>query len=402
MNKIWLILRNEYLRHARKKSFLFGILSMPFFVGLIALIGVVSVWLEYNNLPVGYLDPAQLIVEPSQVPVEEKKLFKPVAAVPFENEESAKAALQSGEIQAYFVLSENYMASGEATMVSSTETGSNVESDFGEFLAYNLVKDKPPQIAERLSEGNNLIIRSPDGSREMAIDDWMSIIMPILAGVLFVIAVNTSGNYLLQAVVEEKENRTMEIIVTSVSPGQLMAGKVIGNLLLGLTQLATWILFGVIAIKVFPSIIPIEQMPKIDTSNLLLIIATFFPAFVMVSAAMGAVGATATEAREAQQITGWFTIPILIPLWFANTIMLNPNGPISVAMSLIPITAPIALPMRAVFTTIPVWQIILAISLLYILAIFALWLSGRIFRLGMLRYGKRVRFREAFSQGGSK
>lgn len=400
MKKIWLILRNEYLRHARKKSFLFGILSMPFFIGLMALVGFVSVWMEYNDAPIGYVDPNQDITNPLQVPVKEKKLLKPANVIPFENETDARTALQNEEIQAFFVLSDNYMASGEAAMVSTSETGSKSESDFGDFLAYNLVKDKPPQLAERLIDGSNLIIRSLDGSREMAVDDWMSIIMPILAGVLFIIAVNTSGNYLLQAVVEEKENRTMEIIVTSVSPGQLMAGKVIGNLLLGLTQLTTWILFAVLAIKIFPSIIPIDQIPRIDTSNLVLIIATFFPAFVMVAAAMGAVGATATEAREAQQITGWFTIPILIPLWFANTIMMNPNGPISVAMSLIPVTAPIALPMRAVFTTIPAWQIILAITLLYILAVFALWLSGRIFRLGMLRYGKRVRFREAFSQGG--
>lgn len=400
MKKIWLILRNEYLRHARKKSFLFGILSMPFFIGLMAMVGFVSVWMEYNDAPIGYVDPNQDITNPLQVPVKEKKLLKPANVIRFENETDARTALQNEEIQAFFVLSDNYMASGEAAMVSTSETGSNAESDFGDFLAYNLVKDKPPQLAERLIDGSNLIIRSLDGSREMAVDDWMSIIMPILAGVLFIIAVNTSGNYLLQAVVEEKENRTMEIIVTSVSPGQLMAGKVIGNLLLGLTQLTTWILFAVLAIKIFPSIIPIDQIPRIDTSNLVLIIATFFPAFVMVAAAMGAVGATATEAREAQQITGWFTIPILIPLWFANTIMMNPNGPISVAMSLIPVTAPIALPMRAVFTTIPAWQIILAITLLYILAVFALWLSGRIFRLGMLRYGKRVRFREAFSQGG--
>ncbi len=400
MRKTWLIFRNEYLRHVRKKGFLFGVLSMPFFIAFIALIGVVSVWLEYNKTPVGYVDTAQLIINPSQAPVKENKLFEPVEVIPFTNEEIAKAALQNAEIQAYFVLSENYMASGEVTMVSSSETGSNAERDFGDFMTYNLVKEKPPLVAKRLSEGNNLIIRSLDGSREMAVDDWMSVLLPILAGVLFVIAVNTSGNYLLQAVVEEKENRTMEIIVTSVSPGQLMAGKVIGNLLVGLTQLATWIIFAIIAINILPTFIPIEQMPGIDTSNLTLIIATFLPAFVMVSAAMGAVGATATEAREAQQITGWFSIPIVFPLWFTNAIMFNPNGALSVAMSLIPITAPIALPLRAVFTPIPTWQIILAISLLYILAIFAIWLSGRIFRLGMLRYGKRVRFREAFSHGG--
>ena len=124
MRKTWLVFRNEYLRHVRKKGFLFGVLSMPFFIAFIALIGVVSVWLEYNKAPVGYVDPAQLIINPSQAPVKENKLFEPVKVIPFTNEEIAKAALQNAEIQAYFVLSQNYMASGEVTMVSSSETGS--------------------------------------------------------------------------------------------------------------------------------------------------------------------------------------------------------------------------------------------------------------------------------------
>lgn len=400
MNKAWLVFRNEYLNHVRRKGFIFGILSMPLFVGLMVLIGFVSVWLEYNQAPVGYIDPNRVIVDAQQVPQEKNKLLKPVNSIPFTTEADAKSSLLNGEIQAYFLLSENYLNSGEVTMVTTAETGSNAESNFGEFLAFNLVKDQPQQLAERLRDGPNLIIRSLDGSREMASNDWFSLLLPLLAGVLFVIAVNISGNYLLQAVVEEKENRTMEIIVTSISPGELMAGKVLGNLLVGLTQLATWIIFALIALKFVPSVIPLEFSPRIEPASLILIIATFLPAFVMIAAAMGAVGATASEAREAQQITGWFTIPIVIPLWFTNAIMFNPNGALSVGMSLFPITAPIALPLRAAFTTVPLWQMILSITLLCLLAAFALWLSGRIFRLGMLRYGKRVRLREAFTRSG--
>jgi ABC-2 type transport system permease protein len=130
----------------------------------------------------------------------------------------------------------------------------------------------------------------------------------------------------------------------------------------------------------------------------LLMIGTLLPAFVMIAAAMGAVGATATEAREAQQIAGWFTMPIVVPLWFVSAIIFNPNGALAVGMSLFPLTAPIALPLRAVFTTVPPWQIIFTITFLCLLAGFALWLSGRIFRLGMLRYGKRVSLSEAFKR----
>jgi len=229
-------------------------------------------------------------------------------------------------------------------------------------------------------------------------ENWLSIMLPVLAGVLFIIAVNISGGYLLQAVVEEKENRTMEILVTSVSPDQLMTGKILGDLLVGLTQLVVWIIFAVIALRFLPLFIPMGEVPKIEFSYLLLIAATMLPSFVMVSAAMGAIGATATESREAQQVAGWFTLPIMIPLWFITTIMFNPNGPLAVGMSLFPLTAPIAMPLRAMFTTVPAWQIILVIAALILLAILSLWLSGRVFRLGMLRYGKRVRLREAFER----
>jgi ABC-2 type transport system permease protein len=396
MKKFWLIFANEYKRHVLKKSFIFGVLSMPLFLVLIIGISMLSVWLQFNDAPMGYVDANHLLSDAVQVPEKKSKIFPVAQAVPFEDEASAKAALENGSIQTYFILSENYLSTGEVTMVKNSKTGTNASSDFGDFLVYNLVSDLPDQTAFRLSEGNNLIVRSLEGTRETGADNWMAIILPVLAGVLFLIAVNISGNYLLQAVVEEKENRTMEILVTSVSPTQLMAGKVVGNMLVGLTQLVVWVVFAVIAIKVAPSFIPDLQIPSIETSYLLLMVATLIPSFVMVAAAMGAIGATATESREAQQIASWFTIPIMIPLWFISSIMLKPNGALSVGMSLFPLTAPIALPLRAVFTDIPAWQIIMTLGLLSILAIFSVWLSGRIFRLGMLRYGKRVRLSEAF------
>lgn len=398
MRKTWLIFVHEYKRHVMKKSFLFGILSMPLFIGVMIFVGFLTAWLDYNNAPVGYVDPYGILTSSKQVPAAKMDIFPNVEVLPMDSEESARSAMDSQVIQAYFIIPENYLATGEVTMIKNDKTGENVSDDFGEFLVYNLIQDKPVQVINRLTEGSNLIIRSLDGSREMSENNWLSIMLPVLSGVLFMIAVNISGGYLLQAVVEEKENRTMEIIVTSVSPDQLMTGKILGDLLVGLTQLAVWIIFVVIALQLVPTFIPMVEIPKIELSYLLLIIATLLPAFVMISAAMGAIGATATESREAQQIAGWFTIPIMVPLWFITAIMLNPNGPISVGLSLFPLTAPIALPLRAMFTTVPAWQIVLVIVVLILLAIFSLWLSARVFRLGMLRFGKRVRLREAFGQ----
>jgi ABC-2 type transport system permease protein len=396
MRKFWLIFWHEYKRHVMRKRFIIAILSMPFFVGVLILIGFLSVWLQSNNKPVGYVDQFRILVDPQPVPVQDKKIFKPISVYAFADEASARLSLEKSEIQAYFILPENYLPTGEVTMVTLSKPGSNASGDFGNFLAYNLLAGQPETTIKRLTKGNNLIIRSLDSTRELGADNWMVVILPILAGVLFLISVNISGGYLLQSVVEEKENRTMEILVTSVSPTQLMAGKVIGNLLVGLTQLVIWIIFTIIAVNIAPIFFPEIKPPPFDFSYVLLLAGTLLPAFVMVAAAMGAVGATASEMREAQQLTGWFTLPIVIPFWFITPIMFDPNGALSVGLSIFPLTAPIALPLRAVFTTIPGWQIALTILLLCILAVFAIWLAGRVFRLGMLRYGKRISLKEAF------
>jgi ABC-2 type transport system permease protein len=125
--------------------------------------------------------------------------------------------------------------------------------------------------------------------------------------------------------------------------------------------------------------------------------AIMLPAFVMVAALMTAVGATVTESREAQQVSGLFILPMVAPYWFIPVIMSHPNSPLSVALSIFPLTAPVTLPMRVFFTVVPAWQIILTIFVLVATALGALWLAGKVFRMGMLRYGKRLSLREMFS-----
>jgi len=400
MSKFWLIFKQEYKRHVFRKRFLFAILSVPLFIGVIALVGLLSVWLQYNRQPAGYVDAYQVLSNP--VPVPQKgsgsTLFPTVEFIAYPDEAAASTALNSGSIQGYFVLSADYLKNGSVTFVKSSKTGSNVEDDFSSFLSYNLLANSSKAVATRLSEGNNLIVRSADGSRELSPDNWLAILLPFAAGLLFFIAVNISGGYLLQAVVEEKENRTMEIIITSVSPTELMAGKILADLLIGLTQLAIWVFFVITAVQFVPSLADMSGSASIDMASILLMVSIFLPAFIMVAAAMGAVGATASEVHEAQQIAGLFTLPLIIPFWFVTPIMLNPNGAIATFLSMFPLTAPISMPLRFVFTNVPVWQIAVTIAALCLLAVLAVWAAGKIFRLGMLRYGKRLSFRELFQK----
>jgi ABC-2 type transport system permease protein len=139
---------------------------------------------------------------------------------------------------------------------------------------------------------------------------------------------------------------------------------------------------------------------NLGLSNFWLALVVIFPAFVLISALMAAVGATVTEAREGQQVTGLITLPVMLPIILFGVILNSPNGLLAVILSLFPLTAPLTIIMRASLTTIPTWQIVLSVTLLVLSAIGALWLAGRIFRVGMLRYGKRVRLREIFTATG--
>ena len=402
MNKIWIVFKYEYWRHVKKKRFILAVLSLPFFIALMIGVGLLSAFFAVNDQPVGYVDQAGLFSQASMPPEKSPIPFrKPIKIISYANESDARTALEGDLLQAVFVISPDYIESGSVQMISQKAPDSSAISTFRDFLQFNLLKNTSPDIKNRVLKGANFEVQATQGDQKSTEGNILGIILPFVAGFMFMLAINISGGYLLQAVVEEKENRTMEIIITSISPSQLMTGKVLGNLSVGLTQLVIWLIFGAVGVGFVMRLFPELQSSQLDTGFLLLMVLTFLPAFVMVAAMMAALGATATEAREAQQIAGIFTIPIAIPFWFVSLLITNPNSPFSIFLSVFPFTAPVSLPLRAAFTTIPTWQVVLTISLLIMFAIAALWLAGRAFRMGMLRYGKRLSLKELFQKAGA-
>ena len=398
MRKFWLVASHEYSRQVLRRRFLVALLSFPLIGLLVVGVIYIEITAQSNYTPIGYVADPQIFPDFQTPPPDSSSPFSSVKIITFTSEADARAALDAGQIQVYYIPDPNYMQNGQVRAVSLTPPGDNAKSDFERALRYNLLRNTPADIANRLVAGSNVTVRTPDGSREMQMNNYMVIILPLLVGILFMIAINISGGYLMHAVVEEKENRTMEVIVTSISPNQLIAAKTIGNLAVGLTQLVIWILFVLILLPIVAHFVPDLGNSSIDPTSILLMAAVFLPAFIMVGALMATVGATATESREAQQIAGLFSIPIVAPYWFVSVIMISPNSPLSVGMSLFPLTAPVTLPLRAAFTTIPVWQTATTIGLLIVCALGALWIAGRAFRLGMLRYGKRLALKEIFSR----
>lgn len=393
MVKFWRVGLYEYLRHVKRRRFLLTLLSMPLFFGLLIAVSVFASTAALDKRPVGFVNQSpDLLIDPSA----QTRYSSQVIA--FSNEDEAASALSAGEIQGAYIIEPDYLQTGRVRLLSQEQVANDVQSAFRRFLRASLLVGQPSDVSRRLLEGDSLIIRSADESRQFSQDQWLGILLPILSGVLFIVAVNVSGGYLLQAVVEEKENRTIEIIITSVSPNQLMAGKIVGNLSVGLTQLLVWMLFALAGLLLIVFVLPMGQNLTFDSGVFGLTLITLLPAFILVAALMAMIGATVTESREAQQVAGLFTLPIVVPFWFITPIMLNPNSPLAIGLSLFPLTAPISLPLRAAFTNLPAWQIALSLCLLVASAFGAVWLAGRAFRLGMLRYGKRLSWKELFGK----
>jgi ABC-2 type transport system permease protein len=398
MNKLRQVAWHEYQRHVFTRRFvLVGLLSVPMVV--LVLVGLIFLIfsLEINTTPVGYVDSSGLLANPVPAPTPEWP-DKPVPMLPFVSEADARAALAAGRIQSYYVLPADYLDTGQLTVVHLDPIKSSPRSQFYDFLTANLLKSTDPVIANRLVKGTEIIVQSPDGSRSISSKNWFNVLIPIVAGIAFIIAMFSTGGYLMQAVVEEKENRTMEVIITSVSPNQLITGKIIGDIAVGLSQIILWLVFIVLPILVFRNKLTFLKEIQVGPQTLLLVIFVMFPAFILVSAMMAAIGATVSEAREGQQMVGMISLPIWIPYMLTSLLMSNPNSPLAVGLSLFPLTAPLTMLMRDGLTILPAWQIALSSAILVVSAIAMIWLAGRAFRLGMLRYGKRLKLREIFSR----
>lgn len=399
MNKFWLVCRYEYLRHVRRKRFIFALLSMPAMILLMVGAGFLAVWVQYDKTPIGLVDPSGILANPQPAPVKPGELLPDPEIRPYADEKAAQQGLDAKEIQGYFVLEPSYPEDGSARFITTGKLKSDTETAIRNYLYFNLVKDQPKQTRERLMQGPVIEVRALEGGRRSGVNDFLSIVLPLIVGVLFLMVINTSGSYLVGALVEEKENRTMEIMVTSVSPNELMAGKVIGNLAVGLTELLVWVGLGFIGISIARGNLTAAQELNLDTGFLWLSFFTLVPGFIMVAGLMATAGVTTTDSREAQQIAGLFMLPVVVPFWLLVPLMQSPNSPLAVGLSLFPLTAPVTLPLRASFTQVPDWQIGLSLSILALGAIGAVWLAARAFRLGMLRYGKKLPWREIFGRG---
>lgn len=250
------------------------------------------------------------------------------------------------------------------------------------------------QHLDRIEAGSQISLQSLDGSQSSDGTGWHRIIVPILIGILYLILVMSCGGYLLQSLVEEKQNRTMEIMITSMTPNQLMIGKIIGNLGVGFTQILVWGVILLIGLLVFRDRVPFLSDLNLAPGYLAISFSLLILSFVVAAGLLAIIGATMSTMEEGQSINSLLIIPTLLPFYFFQTFFTNPDGTIPRILSYFPLSAPLSLSLRMAFMTVPSWEIVMVFAILVVSIILVFWLSGKAFRRGLLEYGKKLKLRD--------
>jgi ABC-2 type transport system permease protein len=400
MNKLWRVAAYEYQRNVFKRSFLLTLLSVPFMMTLSIGMGFVIETATDDDRPLGYVDEAGVLAQAIPAPTV-SDFDDPVELIAFSTEGAARAALEAGALQAYYVLPANYPATRQVRLVSVGEPGDNARRQFFDFLQINLLAGWPSEVAYRAAAGTEVTVRSLDGRREVPPGGpTFGLLMPLFITIAFLVLILLSSGYLLSALAEEKENRTIEILATSVAPLQLAAGKVLGIVAISLTLAAAWAAVVALGVGAAASAgIGWFQDTHLDWGLVLTTLVIAVPAYVLTAALMMALGASVATAQEGQTLSTVFIGLHIVPVYLGLAFLNQPHGPAAVALSLLPFTALMTVAMRSLFAVVPAWQLAASACVQTLCALGAVWLAGRAYRLGLLRTGQRLGWSSLFAAG---
>jgi ABC-2 type transport system permease protein len=265
-------------------------------------------------------------------------------------------------------------------------------------------------------------IQNFSGERTSKMSNYIKMFFGGAAGYLLMMFIIIYGNMVMRSVIEEKTNRIIEIIVSSVKPIQLMMGKVLGTSLAGITQFTIWVLlasvlaitsFYVLGIDIFTvqksQLETVEQIAQPEITQLVMDVLNlpilslviffliyFIGGYFLYSAIYAAIGAAVDSETDTQQ----FMFPVILPLMLGIyvgffSVIENPHGSVSTIFSMIPLTSPIVMLMRIPFG-VPWWELAISIAILIITNFGVIWLAAKIYRVGILMYGKKASYKELF------
>ena len=323
---------------------------------------------------------------------------------PYADQEVATAELLEGDMDRLFVFPADYLETGIVVEVREERAGLIGTGGRGgalrRFVVENLFAAQVgPERLERIVTPYHLVVDevSESGAPADEGDAPGDTVVFIAASVLLLVSAFTASGYLLQGLTEEKENRIMEVLLSSIKPEHLMFGKLIGLGAAGLLQMAVWTVAGVAFLLVLGLIVdlPIELSSELAPSpgKLLVAFAYFLLGYAFIGTLLAAIGAVTTNQRQAGNITAFVIVPAIAPMWFMFVLLQDPEGTLARVLSFVPITAPVTSLMRLSLGGMDGLDVLLSLVVLTLSVALAVWLTARLFRAYLLVYGQQPSMR---------
>lgn len=392
MNKIWLIAWNTYRTRVRTGSFLFITFALPVLMIVAVFFSISSVIGNRDVTSIGYIDQTGQLANVNQVEIE----YEVLSVIQFPTTEDASAAVLSGDIGGYLLVPDGYFDGEPVVYYGEEPPGEILRSVLNAFMRKALLPGESPFIFERLEEPAVITYVSLESGKEVTegIGLVVRMVIPMALAILFSFAVMFTTGQMGSAVVREKEQRAMEIIITSLRAMELVAGKVFGMSLLVLTQFSIWALGGIAAVF-------IALRGGLDLQNLLIPweallwgAALLIPGYLLFAVLGAGLGIIAGDSQQAQQLAGIFGLVGFVPVWMVSIWLNDPNGTAAVFLTLFPLTGPSVALMRMAFGEVPLWQLFTSLAIVLISLVLCTLIVSRIFRAAMLIYGKTLRPRQ--------
>lgn len=398
-NKTWLVFNNEFLNAFFRKSYLLTLILIPLtsFIVLLVISGLqkssgVDASQMINELFIpgneetmeGFIDQSGLI---KTIPADLAS-----SLVRFETEEDAKSSITKGEISAYYIIPVDFLEEGDITYVRPDYNpmgGITQSGIINSLIAYNLV-DGNVELSYRVQ--NPLNVKEIDLSNSVQREDsnMLTFFLPYAVTFLFYITILTSSSLLLNSISNEKQNRVLEILMTSVTPMQILTGKIIALGLTGLLQTFIWSAAGLLLLRFSGKAFSLSSAFQLPASILLWGILFFLLGYAVYASLMAGIGALVHNLREASQLTTVVILPMVVPLMLISTLIQTPNSPLAVFLSIFPLTSPVSMMTRLAASNVPFWQSALALVLLLGTAYLFIRASAGLFRAQNLLSGKSV------------
>ena len=420
-HKLWLIIKREYLTRIRSKVFIFTTILGP--VGIVLLFSIPIIIQQLT----GDRDRDLVIVDEtgviaSELTLEEDSRYRDGSE---HDVEHWRQQLTQGSIDGYVHLPADILED------SSVNPGFYHDGSAGFTLIQsirseinNRIRDvrlegvaATEEVQAIISDQRSLVTRTITEAGEEGEDTSALFFVGLFMGLIIYMAMFIYGAMILRSVIEEKSNRVVELIASCVKPFELLLGKVLGVGALGLTQFIIWglMIFGFVTFAGPIAMLFIEQpeatelaagaqgqeelpfnIPSISVWLIVGFVGFFLLGYLIYSSIYAAIGSAIENESDGQQLQLPIITLIIIPILLVNNVGEDPTSTLAIVTSIIPFFAPILMPVRMAIITVPFWQIALSVILMLATFLLMIWLSGKIYRTGILMYGKKAGFREIY------